>query len=246
MAGSLRPSRNFGGPLGASTRKIGEKRHFDHNMLCFGQESDTRSSKIQAVRCPYCQFDSTRVVDSRLTDPGDSIRRRRECAGCGQRFTTFERAESPTLIVRKRDGSQEAFDRDKLVGGMLRAAAKRPVDVSDLEAIAAQVAGEIQRSGGAMEAGEIGERVMRGLVALDRVSALLFAAVYRDFEDLDDVEAEVRRIEAQSVAAPDQLPLASGDVPSDPAASIDPSPSNPLEGREGASEFDRRGHAVKP
>jgi transcriptional repressor NrdR len=198
------------------------------------------------VRCPYCQFDSTRVVDSRLTDPGDSIRRRRECARCGQRFTTYERAESPTLIVRKRDGSQEAFDRDKLVGGMLRAASKRPVEVAQLEAIADRIAGEIQRAGGSMHAQEIGERVMRGLVALDRVSALLFAAVYRDFADLEDVEAEVRRIEAQTVAPPDQLHLVAGDVPSDPAASIGPSPSNPLEGAEGASEFDRRGHAVQP
>ncbi|MBX5468860.1 MAG: transcriptional repressor NrdR [Thermoleophilaceae bacterium] len=194
------------------------------------------------MRCPYCHFDSTRVVDSRLADPGDAIRRRRECASCGQRFTTYERVESPTLIVRKRDGSQEAFSREKLVGGMLRAASKRPVDVADLEAIAAEIESEVQRAGGTMAASEIGERVLRGLVALDRVSALLFAAVYRDFADLGDVEAEVRRIEAQSAPPPDQLHL----VPSDPGASIGLSPSSAVEGREEASEFDRRGHAVQP
>jgi len=199
------------------------------------------------VRCPYCSFESTRVVDSRLTEPGDAIRRRRECASCGQRFTTFERAEGPTLVVQKRDGSQEKFDRQKLVDGMLRAASKRGVDVADLEAIADSIAGDIRRAGGSMSAQEIGERVMRGLVALDRVSALLFAAVYRSFDDLDDVEAEVRRIESQSVAPANQLDLAEpGSVLSDPRASIGPSPSDPSGETREASEIDRRGHAVQP
>jgi transcriptional repressor NrdR len=100
------------------------------------------------MRCPYCQFDSTRVVDSRLAEPGDSIRRRRECAHCGERFTTYERAEGPMVVVRKRDGQREQFDRDKLVRGMLRATNKRPVAVSELEELADRIAGEARRRGG--------------------------------------------------------------------------------------------------
>ena len=83
--------------------------------------------------CPYCSFESTRVVDSRLTEPGDSIRRRRECAGCGSRFTTYERVEEAPVVVVKRDGSEQRFDRQKLLSGLMRAANKRPVSEDQLE-----------------------------------------------------------------------------------------------------------------
>jgi transcriptional repressor NrdR len=194
------------------------------------------------MRCPYCQFESTRVVDSRLVDPGDSVRRRRECAGCGERFTTHEQTSGPMVIVRKRDGQREQFDRDKLIRGMLRATNKRPVDVSDLEELADKIAGEARRRGGEVEAEWIGERVLRGLVRLDRVSALLFACIYRSFDDLSDFESELERLKSEPVLGDDQLPLV---LPSDPRASIGTSPSGSPGGQE-EGELEppvRRGHA---
>ena len=214
-------------------------------MLWSGQESGTTASRIQAVHCPYCQFESTRVVDSRLTEAADSVRRRRECGRCGERFTTYERVEGPALYVRKRDGSREQFDKEKLVRGMLRATNKRPVEVSDLEELADRIAGEARRrGGGVVEAEWIGERVLRGLVRLDRVSALLFACIYRSFEDLADFESELRRLQSEPVLGDDQLPLV---LPSDPRERIGTSPSASSQGEEGALEFIvRRGHAGHP
>lgn len=195
------------------------------------------------MRCPYCQFESTRVVDSRLTETGDSIRRRRQCERCGERFTTYERAEGPMLVVRKRDGRREQFDRDKLIRGMLRATNKRPVEVSDLEDLADRIAGEARRRGGQVDAEWIGERVLRGLVRLDRVSALLFACIYRSFEDLSDFESELERLKAEPVPGDDQLPLV---LPSDTRGSIGTSPPGSARGEEGELESVRRGHAGHP
>jgi transcriptional repressor NrdR len=194
------------------------------------------------MRCPYCHFESTRVVDSRLAEPGDSIRRRRECARCEERFTTYERVEGPMLVVSKRDGRREQFDRDKLIRGMLRATNKRPVEVSDLEELADKIEGEARRRGGQVEAEWIGERVLRGLVRLDRVSALLFACIYRSFEDLSDFESELERLKSEPVLGDDQLPL----VPSDPRERIGTSPSRSPRGQEGELESVRRGHAGHP
>ncbi|HEX6460717.1 MAG TPA: transcriptional regulator NrdR [Thermoleophilaceae bacterium] len=195
------------------------------------------------MRCPYCHFDSTRVVDSRLAEPGDSIRRRRECASCGERFTTYERVEGPMLIVDKRDGRREQFDRDKLIRGMLRSTNKRPVEVSDLEELADRIAGEARRRGGRVDAEWIGERVLRGLARLDRVSALLFASIYRSFEDLSDFESELERLKSEPVLGDDQLPLV---LPSDPRERVGTSPSGTSRGQEGELESVRRGHAGHP
>jgi transcriptional repressor NrdR len=194
------------------------------------------------MRCPYCQFESTRVVDSRLVDPGDSIRRRRECASCGERFTTHEQASGPMVYVHKRDGSREQFDRDKLIRGMLRSTNKRPVEVSELEELADKIAGEARRRGGEVEAEWIGERVLRGLARLDRVSALLFACIYRSFEDLSDFESELERLKSEPVLGDDQLPLV---LPSDPRERIGTSPSGTPGGHaEGELKPPvRRGHA---
>lgn len=184
------------------------------------------------MRCSYCGFESTRVVDSRLTDPGDSVRRRRECAGCGARFTTYERAELALSVV-KRDGRREAFDRDKLLRGLQRAAAKRPIDPAHLEALVDSIASAVRRAGGEADAQDIGELALGGLARLDRVAAVMFASVYRSIEDLSEFEAELRRLESDPVATPGQLaldplqetgvPSASGDtmptpVPADPKA----------------------------
>jgi transcriptional repressor NrdR len=199
------------------------------------------------MRCPYCSFDSTRVVDSRLTEPGEAVRRRRECAGCGARFTTYERSEGIALAVRKRDGRLEPFDRDKLLGGLLRAATKRPIEVSELEAVADSIASEVRRGGGEADAERIGELALRGLIRLDRVAAIRFASVYRRFEDLAEFEAELRRLEAEPVLLEDQLALASeGAIPSDPEASIRLSPAGPPRGAKEGRNPRRRAHAEHP
>src|SRR2546429_2234517 len=101
--------------------------------------------------CPFCGFESTRVVDSRLTDPGDAVRRRRECGSCGGRFTTHERAEAVPVTVRKRDGRGERFDRQKLLRGLARAAGKRPVSEAQLEALADEIAAAVRRLGPEVE-----------------------------------------------------------------------------------------------
>ncbi len=198
------------------------------------------------MRCPLCSFDSTRVADSRLSEPGDVVRRRRECAGCGGRFTTHERAEAVSIEVRKRNGNREAYDRQKLLRGLMRAATKRPVTVPELEAVADAIEAQVRGEGGQTEAERIGEHALRALISLDRVAAIRFASVYRNFEDLDDFESELRRLESEPIGVPEQLPISpavgGGDLPSDPNGSI-ASPVAPATGQP--EEFDavRRGHA---
>lgn len=201
------------------------------------------------MRCPYCSFDSTRVVDSRLTEPGDAIRRRRQCGGCSARFTTYERAEGVTLVVRKRDGRREPFDGPKLLRGLLRAATKRPLQVPQLEALVDSIAAEVRRGGGEADAERIGELALRGLIGLDRVAAIRFASVYRNLEDLGEFEAELRRLEAEPVADADQLALDASPVPvpSDSKASMGTSPrGRPRRREEEETSFPRRGHVARP
>lgn len=204
--------------------------------------------------CPFCSGSETRVVDSRLSEPGDAVRRRRECAGCGNRFTTYERVEGVALTVVKRDGSRQPFDRDKLLGGLLRAATKRPVQVPELEAVADEIAAQVRRGGGEAGAELIGEHALRALIGLDRVAAIRFASVYRRFDDLAQFEAELRRLEAEPLALADQLAL---DGPSEarPKAREDapvPSGANgsmagPLvEGRGEAKSTKRRENVAQP
>ena len=202
------------------------------------------------MHCPFCSFEATRVVDSRLAEPGDSVRRRRECAGCGARFTTYERVEGVSLGVRKRDGRLEAYDRQKLLGGLLRAATKRPVSVPELEAVAGGIEAQLRREGGEMAAERIGELALRALIGLDRVAAIRFASVYRNFDGLDDFESELRRLEAQPPVVPDQLPIGpvvdgadSLAVPSGAKDSMGRSPAAPAAGRPKLRTITRRAHA---
>jgi transcriptional repressor NrdR len=176
------------------------------------------------VLCPFCSFESTRVVDSRLTEPGDAIRRRRECAGCANRFTTYERAEAASATVVKRDGRREHFDRQKLLRGLGRAANKRPVTDEQLEQLADWVAAEVRGHGPEVDAERLGELSLRGLARIDPVSAILFASVYRQFADLGELEAEVRRLKEEPATGTDQLALEDPSVPSDSASSIGRSP----------------------
>jgi transcriptional repressor NrdR len=205
------------------------------------------------VHCPYCSSPQTRVVDSRLAEPGDSVRRRRECEGCGERFTTYERVEATPVTVRKRDGRGERFDRQKLLRGLVRAANKRPVSDAQLEELADAIAARVRRLGPEVDAELVGELSLRGLVELDPVTGLLFASVYRNFRDLSELESELQRIRSEPVAGDDQLALdqatSTTSVPSDPASNIGASPRNQRRGGREAPEkpdLTRRSHAAQP
>jgi transcriptional repressor NrdR len=149
------------------------------------------------MRCPYCGEADTRVVDSRLTDPPDSVRRRRQCTDCERRFTTYERYDQGLLFIRKRDGSRQPFDRRKLMAGLERAAIKRPLERDQLEALVDRIVAELRAQGGTPEAEQVGELALRGLKELDRVAYVRFASVYRKFDDVGEFEAELARLEAE-------------------------------------------------
>ncbi|MDY6777466.1 MAG: transcriptional regulator NrdR [Candidatus Nanohaloarchaea archaeon] len=149
------------------------------------------------MNCPYCSEGSTKVVDTRDTGENE-VRRRRECRACGERFTTYERVESPSLRVVKQDGSEEQFRRDKIRDGIERACNKRPVSEEEIEDIVDQVESEIRsRNNRTVEADEIGEAVMERLKELDDVAYLRFASVYRDFEDADSFKEELEELERE-------------------------------------------------
>ncbi|RKQ29917.1 transcriptional regulator NrdR [Oceanobacillus halophilus] len=137
------------------------------------------------MRCPNCQYKNTKVFDSRPTDEGKSIRRRRECEKCNYRFTTFERMEEPPLIVVKKDGVRQEFSREKLVRGLIRACEKRPVSLDQIESIAQEVERDLRNAGSSeVDSKEIGERVMDLLAEVDEVAYVRFASVYRQFKDI--------------------------------------------------------------
>jgi len=181
------------------------------------------------------------VVDSRLSEPGDAVRRRRECAGCGNRFTTYERAET-NVTVLKRDGRRERFDTLKLLGGLERAANKRPVSPEQLEELSESIAAAVRRAGPEVEASQIGDLAERGLAALDPVSGILFASVYRNLADLDEMSETVERYKEDTLPGADQLPLEGQPGPSDPRSSIGLSPL----GKSTQVAHTRRGHVRQP
>ncbi|MER1998840.1 MAG: transcriptional regulator NrdR [Lysinibacillus sp.] len=137
------------------------------------------------MRCPACQYNGTRVVDSRPVDDNKEIRRRRECESCAHRFTTFERIEETPLIVIKKDGSREEFSREKVLRGLIRACEKRPVALDTLEEIVISIEKDLRRIGNAeVQSGEVGEMVMNHLAKIDEVAYVRFASVYRQFKDI--------------------------------------------------------------
>ena len=144
-----------------------------------------------AVRCPYCQTMDDKVIDSRMADAGAATRRRRECLACGRRYTTFERVEELQLFVVKRSGIREPFDRSKILDGIRRAAKNRPISEDDITAVATGVEDEVREMGPEVGSEVVGKAVLDGLRALDPVTYLRFASVYKGFEDLTDFEREV-------------------------------------------------------
>ena len=147
------------------------------------------------MKCPYCGFKESKVVDSRPADEGSSIRRRRECLSCGKRFTTYETVESMPMVVIKRDGSRQTFDRRKLVNGMLRACEKRPVSLAQLEKIGEEIEQELQNSlEREISTERVGELVMDKLKSVDEVAYVRFASVYRQFKDINTFMRELNKL----------------------------------------------------
>ncbi len=148
------------------------------------------------MRCPFCSAEDTRVIDSRLADDGDCVRRRRECPVCSERFTTFERAELRMPQVIKSDGRREPFREDKLRAGMRRALEKRPVDTAKVDAAVQRIEHRLLAVGEReIPSRQIGEWVMHELKDLDAVAYVRFASVYRSFEDVNAFSEEVKRLQ---------------------------------------------------
>ena len=147
------------------------------------------------MQCPRCKFNGSRVIDSRPADDGRSIRRRRECDECGYRFTTFERLEKAPILVIKRNGNREAFNREKLLNGLVRSAEKRPIPLSQLEQIVNEVEHTINQVGeNEISSMLIGEMVMDYLAKIDDIAYIRFASVYRQFTDRKMFLKELERM----------------------------------------------------
>ena len=150
------------------------------------------------MKCPFCGFADTKVIDSRLGREGNNIRRRRECVDCERRFTTYERIEETLPLVIKKDGRREAFDRTKIIAGMQRACEKRPVSIGTIEKFVDRLELSLQESGEKeVEASRVGEAVMSALQAIDEVAYVRFASVYRQFKDINEFMAELKDILAK-------------------------------------------------
>ena len=147
------------------------------------------------MRCPRCGCVESKVIDSRASENFETIRRRRECESCGYRFTTYERLEEVPLTVRKKDGSTEVFDRQKLMRGLVTATVKRDIPVSKLNELIDDIERELRDKGKAeVSSHDLGEMVMTRLLDLDKVAYVRFASVYRDFKDIDEFSAELRSL----------------------------------------------------
>lgn len=147
------------------------------------------------MKCPACSYNETKVVDSRLSGDGTSIRRRRECLKCQHRFTTYEYVEQVPLMVVKRDGRRQPFDRTRIIAGLVKACEKRPVSVDKMEEVATQIERAIQKKfDREVESKAIGELIMEKLAQLDEVAYVRFASVYRQFRDVNQFMNELKII----------------------------------------------------
>jgi transcriptional repressor NrdR len=161
------------------------------------------------MRCPYCASEESKVVDSRDSEAGDAIRRRRECLACERRYTTYERVDEVPLVVVKRSGADEMFARGKMLNGLLRACEKRGIALERIERVVDEIENELRRRPGArVTTQEIGEQALRHLKRLDRVAYIRFASVYRQFDDIDEFQRELARLEEASAGPfPGEEPL---------------------------------------
>lgn len=147
------------------------------------------------MKCPYCNEDDTKVIDSRPADDNSSIRRRRQCEHCGKRFTTYEKLETMPLMVIKKDNSREAFDRSKIEAGILHSCHKRPVSTQQINAVVDEIENQVfNREEKEVETSIIGEMVMEKLQDLDAVAYVRFASVYREFKDVNTFVDEISKL----------------------------------------------------
>jgi transcriptional repressor NrdR len=154
------------------------------------------------MKCPYCRELENKVIDSRMTKEGNAVRRRRECLGCNHRFTTYERVEEVPLVLIKKDGRREAFDRTKVLAGMQRACEKRNISINTLEEFVDELSRELQEIGEKeIPSSVVGSRIMTKLHALDDVAYVRFASVYREFKDINDFMSELKDL----LAAPEKI-----------------------------------------
>ena len=150
------------------------------------------------MKCPYCQYSESKVIDSRPTDEDEKIRRRRECMRCGKRFTTYEIVETTPLMVVKKDGSIEPFNREKLLNGLLRACEKRPGSLKALEQIVDQIEQKLKNAlEGEASSRRIGELALEQLRQVDQVAYVRFASVYREFQDIDSFLQELKKMQQE-------------------------------------------------
>lgn len=160
------------------------------------------------MKCLFCAHGKTRVVDKREDASGKIVRRRRECQKCSRRFTTFERVETLDLLVVKKDGRREPFDRVKLRSGIIKACEKRPVSAQDVEQIIDEIEADLRKNGvSEVPSKKIGDLVIKKLKALDQVAYIRFASVYRQFADISDFEKELARLSKNMPAGPLRHPL---------------------------------------
>lgn len=147
------------------------------------------------MKCPFCEYEESKVIDSRPTDEGEAIRRRRECLNCSKRFTTYEKIENIPLMVIKKDGSRQMFDRQKLLNGIMRACEKRPISTYDMERIVYDIESSSQNLlEREITSNQIGEMVMDSLKQIDEVAYVRFASVYRQFKDINTFVDEVNKL----------------------------------------------------
>ncbi|MBR5236231.1 MAG: transcriptional repressor NrdR [Clostridia bacterium] len=147
------------------------------------------------MKCPYCEYEESKVIDSRPTDENEAIRRRRECLSCGKRFTTYEKVENIPLMVIKKDGSRQMFDSQKLLNGIMRACEKRPVSADEMERVVYEIETAAQNlMEREIKSDTLGEMVMDKLRDLDGVAYVRFASVYREFRDLNTFVEEVNKL----------------------------------------------------
>jgi transcriptional repressor NrdR len=152
------------------------------------------------MRCPYCTYSDTRVVDSREVDGQDAIRRRRECASCGRRFTTYEKIDEIPIVVMKRDGTLEPFSREKLLQGLLRACSKRDVPLSRLEEVVSSIESELRSDlHYEISSGSLGQLVLERLQDVDLVAYVRFASVYRQFESVEEFKEELEQLTKEGI-----------------------------------------------
>ena len=148
------------------------------------------------MKCPYCGYNETQVIDTRETENLEVTRRRRECAKCSKRFTTYERVEEADIIVVKKDGRRERFERQKLLNGILKACEKRPISLEKIEKLVDEIESDLRkRDSVEVESKVIGELAIKKLKNLDKVAYIRFASVYREFKDLDMFEEELEKLQ---------------------------------------------------